>query len=238
MRLQSTELFGTLVSAASGSATLNLQAIENWPASVYNFAGNGVSAGQDPTAANYLVNTGALPVTAAAGDPLWIDGFTSPFGTAPPDFIAEAVNTEANVPASMDVVWSGTGTAAPFATLTAAGLTIDLANAAFASGQLRFGADSIDIKTLSATPMIVPAVAQPAANGLPLFNPLFSVGPGAISESTTAAISVIQRLWRLRDAAQHVLRNAHAGDPIRGSRLLQPHRQYFYRFQYRRSPLN
>jgi Domain of unknown function (DUF4382) len=190
VRIQSTELFGTLVSAASGSAALNLQAIENWPASIYNFAGNGVSAGQDPTAANYLVNTGALQVAAAPGDPLWIEGFTSPFGTAPPDFIAEAVNTEPNEPASMDVIWSGTGTPAPFATLTSAGLTIDLANAAFASGQLRIGADSIDIKTLSATPplMIVPAAAQPAMNGLPLFTPVFSVGPGAISEATTAAI--------------------------------------------------
>jgi hypothetical protein len=189
VRLQSTELFGTLVSATSGSATLNLQAIENWPASVYNFAGNGTSAGQDPTAANFLVNTGALPVTAAAGDPLWIEGFTSPFGTAPPDFTAEAVNAEANEPATLVVIWSGTGTAAPFATLTSSGLTIDLANAAFASGQLRFGADSIDIKTLSATPMIVPAAAQPAANGLPLFNPLFSVGPGANPETVTANIS-------------------------------------------------
>jgi len=188
VRIQSTEVFGTLVSAASGSAALNLQAIENWPVGVYNFAGNGVSAGQDPTAANYLVNTGALPVAAAAGDPLWIEGFTSPFGTAPPDFIAEAVNTEPNEPASMDVIWSGTGTAAPFATLTPTGLSIDLANAAFGSGQLHIGAENVDMKTLSATPAIVPATAQPAANGLPLFTPVFSVGPGAVIESTTAPI--------------------------------------------------
>ena len=189
VRIQSTEVFGTLVSAASGSAALNLQAIENWPASVYNFAGNGVSAGQDPTAANYLVNTGALLVpAAAAGDPLWIDGFTSPFGSAPPDFIAEAVNAEPNVPASMDVIWTGTGTAAPFATLTPTGLSIDLANAAFGSGQLHIGAENVDMKTLSATPAIVPAAPQPSANGLPLFTPVFSVGPGAISASVTAAI--------------------------------------------------
>jgi hypothetical protein len=189
VRLQSTELFGTLVSAASGSAVLNLQGIENWPAGIYNFAGNGTSAGQDPTVANYLVNTGTLPVSAAAGNPLWIEGFTSPFGMAPPDFTAEAVNPTANEPATLLVIWSGTGTAAPFATLTSTGMTIDLSNAAFASGQLRLGADSIDIKTLSATPMIVPAVAQPAGNGLPLFNPLFSVGPGANPEVATANIA-------------------------------------------------
>jgi hypothetical protein len=87
------------------------------------------------------------------------------------------------------VVWTGTGTAAPFATLTATGLTIDLANAAFGSGQLRIGAETVDITTLGATPNIVPGVAAPAANGLPLFNPRFTVGPGAISEASTANIT-------------------------------------------------
>jgi hypothetical protein len=189
VRIQSTEVFGALISSASGSLALNLQAIENWPASVYNFAGNGVSAAQDPTAANYLVNTGALTLpAAAAGDPLWIDGFTSPFGLAPPAFIAEAVNAEPTVPASLVVAWTGTGTAAPFSTLTSSSLTIDLANAAFGSGVLRIGAENVDIKTLSATPTIVPAVAQPASNGLPLFSPVFSVGPGAVAEAATASI--------------------------------------------------
>jgi hypothetical protein len=190
VRIQSTEVFGSLISSASGSLALNLQAIENWPASAYNFAGNGASAAQDPTVANYLVNTGALTLpAAAAGDPLWVDGFTSPFGLAPPDFIAEAVNAEPTVPATLVVAWTGTGTAAPFATSTSSSLTIDLANAAFGSGVLRIGAENVDIKTLSATPTIVPAVAQPASNGLPLFSPVFSVGPGAI---TAAAVANIQ----------------------------------------------
>ena len=191
VRIQSTEVFGSLISSGTGSLALNVQSIENWPVSVYNFAGNGVSAAQDPTAANYLVNTGALTLpTAAAGDPLWVDGFTSPFGTAPPDFIAEAVNAESTVPASLVVAWTGTGTAAPFSTLASSGLTIDLANAAFGSGVLRIGAENIDIKTLSATPplTIVPAVAQPASNGLSLFSPVFSVGPGAITEAVTPHI--------------------------------------------------
>jgi hypothetical protein len=189
IRLQSTEVFGSLLSSSTGSLALNLQGIENWPASVYNFAGNGVSAAQDPIAANYLVNTGALTLpAAAAGDTLWIDGYTSPFGSAPPDFIAEAVNAEPTVPASLVAAWTGTGTAAPFATLTSNGLTIDLANAAFGGGSLRIGAENINITTLSASPTIVPAVAQPAANGLPLFTPVFSVGPGALVSTSTAAI--------------------------------------------------
>jgi hypothetical protein len=190
VRLQSTELFGSLNTLASGSLQLNLQAIENYPASVYDFAGNGVSAAQDPVAANFAVNTGILTLpTAAPGDPLWVDGYLAPFGTAPPDFTAFSVLAEPSVPATLAVIWTGTGTAAPFATLTATGLTIDLANAAFGSGQLRIGAETVDITTLSATPNIVPGVAAPAANGLPLFNPRFTVGPGAISEASTANIT-------------------------------------------------
>ena len=189
VRLQSTQAFGPLISSAAGSLALNLQTIENYPVSVYNFAGNGASAAQDPTAANFVVNTGALTLpTAAPGDPLFVDGYVSPFGSAPPDFLAQSVLAQPSVAATLAVTWTGTGTAAPFTTLTATGLTIDLANAAFGTGQLRVGGQSIDITTLSASPSIVPGVAVPAANGLPLFTPRFSVGPGAISESSTAPI--------------------------------------------------
>ena len=189
VRLQSTEVFGSFISSAAGSLQLNLQTIENWPASVYNFAGNGVSAGQDPTAANFVVNTGALTVpAAAAGDALFVDGVVAPFGSAPPAFTAFAVNAESNEPATLAVVWGGTGTTAPFSALTSTSLTIDLANAALSSEQLRVGGETIDLKTLSASPSIVPAAAVPAANGLPLFAPLFSVGPGAVSEAATPSI--------------------------------------------------
>jgi hypothetical protein len=191
VRLQSTELFGSLTSAASGSLQMNLQTIQYYPASVYDFAGNGVSAAQDPVAASFLVNTGALTLpTIAAGGPVWVDGYVAPFGTAPPDFIAEDVLAAPSVPATLAVTWTGTGTTAPFATLTPTGLTIDLTNAALSGAQLRIGADIIDVTTLTATPNIVPAVAAPdPTSGLPLFSPLFSVGPGAISESATNPIT-------------------------------------------------
>jgi hypothetical protein len=187
VRIQSTELFGTELSSSAGSLGMNLQFINNWPVSVYNFAGNGASA---PTPGNFLVNTGSLAVPAfAAGDPVWVDGFVSPFGSAPPDFLAQSVSAEATVPATLVVSWTGTGTAAPFATLSATGLSIDLANAAFGSGQLRVGAETVDITTLSASPNIVPAVASnDPTSGLPLFAPVFSVGPGAITETVIKPI--------------------------------------------------
>jgi hypothetical protein len=189
VRLQSTELFGPLVSGAAGSAVLNLQTIESWPASVYNFAGNGVSSAQDPLASNFVVNTGALilpPVNP--GDPLFVDGVVTPFGSAPPDFTAFAVNAESAVPATIQVTYAAGGTTAPFSVLTSTSLTIDLANAALATEQMRVGGETIDLKTLSASPSIVPAAAAPAANGLPLISPVFSVGAGVSAGTTSAPI--------------------------------------------------
>lgn len=175
VRLQSTELWGSLTSSASGSLLMNVQSIQDWPVSNYNFTGNGATT---PTPASFVVNTGSLSLPAGAGDLLWVDGFTSPFGSAPPDFIAEAINAAPTVPASMVVTWNATtGTTAPFASLTDSGLSINLANAALVSGTIRLGADSIDMTTLSATPEILPLLAPPPPAGLPpVYLPLFGIG--------------------------------------------------------------
>ena len=190
IRLQSTELFGSLVSTAAGSATLNLQAIENWPASIYNFAGNGAGSAQDPVASNFIVNTGTMTLPPAnPGDPLFVDGVVSPFGSAPPDFTAFAVNAESAVPATIAITYAAGGTTAPFSVLTSASMTIDLANAALATEQMRVGAEKIDLKSLSASPTIVPAAAAAAANGLPLFSPVFTVGAGSSAGVPTTVSS-------------------------------------------------
>ena len=190
VRLQSTELFGPLVSTAAGSAVLNLQTIENWPASIYNFAGNGVSTAQDPIAANFLVNTGALTLPPVnVGDPIFVDGVVTPFGSAPPDFTALAVNAESAVPATIQITYATGGTTAPFSVLNGTSLTIDLANAALATEQMRIGAETVDLKSLSASPSIVPAAAAAAANGLPLFSPVFTVGAGSTSSVPTTVSS-------------------------------------------------
>jgi len=188
VRIQSTQLWGSTVAAAAGSVALNLQTINNWPVSVFNFAGSGVSTAQNSLPADYLIDTGALAVPAGtvAGDPLWIGGFASPFGTAPPDFIASTVDAEATVPASLRVNWTAAGAAAPFATLTGTGMTIDLSNANYSSGEIRIGAESVDLKSLAATPQIVPAATPPSgAAGVPaVFLPLFAVGNPVTSAAT------------------------------------------------------
>jgi hypothetical protein len=189
VRLVSTEIWGSLVSSsASGSAVLNLQTIENWPVSIYNFTGNGVGA---VTPASYAVNTGslALPAGLAAGQPVWIDGITTPFGSAPPDFDAFTINAEPSVPARLQVDWTSAGTTAPFATLTNNGLTIDLNNPNYSSGVIRIGSESIDLKSPPmATPvMIVPQPPPAPTPGLPdVFLPLFAIGGLTSTANTTA----------------------------------------------------
>ncbi|HEY5265167.1 MAG TPA: hypothetical protein VIJ37_09240, partial [Steroidobacteraceae bacterium] len=113
-------------------------------------------------------------------------GFASPFGAAPPDFIASTVDAEATVPASLRVNWTAAGAAAPFATLTGTGMTIDLSNANYSSGEIRIGAESVDLKSLAATPQIVPAATPPSgAPGVPaVFLPLFAVGNPVTSAAT------------------------------------------------------
>jgi hypothetical protein len=195
VRIQSTELWGSYVSSASGSLLLNLQTIENWPVSSYDFTGNGPGA---TTPASYAVSTGsvAVPTGTLAGDPLWVNGFVTPFGTAPPDFYAFAINNELSVPARLQVDWTSAGTTAPFATLTATGLTIDLSNANYSAGVIRIGSESIDLKSLAATPQIVPAVSPPTGKpggagtaGLPAaFLPQFAIG--SLTAADTIGVSV------------------------------------------------
>lgn len=184
VRLQKTSIYGPLVSATPGSGVvMDLQTIENWPVSNYNFTGDGAVV---PSA--YAVETGALalPAGLVAGDPVWIDGYTTPFGSAPPDFIAADVNAEASVPANLHVAWTAAGTTTPFATLTSAGLTIDLANANYSSGTISVGSESIELKTLAVNPTIVPAATPAATPGLPaVFLPSFAIGNLTSTADTT-----------------------------------------------------
>ena len=197
VRLISTSLWGSLVSSTTGSLVMNLQTISNWPASDFAFAGNGTSAAADPVAAGFSVNTGALaiPVTTV-GEPVWIDGLFAPFGSAPPDFTASSVNSEASVqvagaaagsltcgqgnldcvPASLRVYWKGPGTSAPFSALTGTLMTIDFSNANFSSGVIRIGPESIVLTAASASPQIVPQTGSGAAGVPATFTPLFSYG--------------------------------------------------------------
>jgi hypothetical protein len=202
------------VSSTADSLIMNLQTINGWPASSYDFSGNGASAAQNPTAAAFAVNTGALtlPAGVLAGDPLWVDGIFSPFGSAPPDFNATAINSEASVqvaggsgtpagtqtcgvgsqvcnPASLQVLWSttpsATGTTTPFVGLNNSGFYIDLSNPQLQTAVMRIGPESIDLKSLPVNPMVVPTTLPTTAS----FAPRYSVGNPVTSSVTPAVVT-------------------------------------------------
>jgi len=206
VRLLPTNLFGTLQSTATNSLTMNLQTIDEIPVSVFNFAGNGATT---PAAGAFSVDTanagGGAFASAAAGAPIFVSGFTSGFGAAPPDFdsfvnlqeamtpdgVVSGVNLEADVPAVLQVLWSGTGTATPFATFTAGGLTIDLTNTALNSAVIQVGAESVPLTSLDGTLNIVPNPVANCVTPVPATStqqpclPLFSYGPITVPISAT-----------------------------------------------------
>jgi sulfur transfer complex TusBCD TusB component (DsrH family) len=188
VRLLPTQIWGPVVASAASSLTMNLATIQNWPVSIYNFTGNGAAA---VTPASFVVNTGgAAAAGLVAGDSAWIDGLVAPFGSAPPDFNAYTINAEASVPASLQVDWIGTGTTAPFSTLTDSGLTIDLANPEYGSGVIRIGSESVVLKDLTASPTIVPHATPAVTPGLPAaFLPRFSIG-GLTSTASLDSVTV------------------------------------------------
>ncbi len=215
VRLQSTELFGPLVSASPGSLVMSVEDINGWPVSDYDFTGNGAST---PSPSAFSVSTGslALPAGTAAGDPVFIAGYLSPYGAAPPDSSAVAVNDETSVqvagiqagggppysagptgvcgqnsqvcdPANIEVIWSGNGTATPFLTFSTADFTLDLTGAA--SAQLWIGPEVIDMTTLPSSPLIMPLPPASYASFKAMFAPRYSFGNPLTATTTSASAS-------------------------------------------------
>jgi hypothetical protein len=157
VRLQSTPIWGTLASGASGSSTVSLLSMGNtdFAATSFNFADTGTSTANDAVAASYIVDTtgatsGADQSATPAGTLLRVDGFPTPVGSAPPDFTATDVIAGTAAPADLVVEWGkGAGTTAPFTSYDTASLTLNLSGADLA--QVLVGPQ---ITTLSGTPSI------------------------------------------------------------------------------------
>ena len=182
VRLQPNEAFGTLVSSAAGSLVMDLTSIDYWPVAAYNFAGNGTTT---PVPTAFSVNTEglALPAGTVSGDPIWVSGYASPFGAAPPDYLAFALNNELSVqtaggslgggvattpgngacgvgsqvcdPAVLSVLWTA-GTATPFTTFSAQSFVINLSNAELTTAIIQIGSETLQMKSLASSPVIEP----------------------------------------------------------------------------------
>ncbi|MGA2398893.1 MAG: hypothetical protein ABSG30_12620 [Steroidobacteraceae bacterium] len=212
VRLQPNEVFGTLVSSAAGGLVTDVSTIDNFPASVFNFAGNGATT---PVASAFSVDTEGLtlPPGTVPGDPIWLSGYASPFGSAPPDFLTFALNNQTTVqiaggplgggvpttpgtggcgvgsqvcdPAVMQVIWSSPGTVSPFSANTGSSFTINLANASLSSAVISIGPQTIAMASLPASPTIVGTAL--AVTGT--FAPRYVWGNPVTSTTTTTVTS-------------------------------------------------
>jgi hypothetical protein len=157
-------------------------------------------------------------VPVAAGDPVWVNGIMSAFGSAPPDFNATAVNSEASVqvvggygttPAPGNSTAPGdlvcgvgsqvctpaslqvtwpSGTTTPFTGFSQDGFSIDLSNAQLQTAQILIGGETIALTSLPASPQIVPTTSPMTST----FSPQYTVGnptTSSIFPTSTVAVS-------------------------------------------------
>jgi hypothetical protein len=158
VRLQPTELHGAVKSVVAGTLTLQLRSIDRLGIAMFNFAGTGNATASDADPNNYEVQTGNLSLAnLAAGEAAKVIGFVTPFGSAPPDFVGTTVVDHLDLPSTLGIGWGATGTTAPFVSMSATGLVIDITNNSI--GDRHFileGVQKLDILTLASGPTIAP----------------------------------------------------------------------------------
>jgi hypothetical protein len=234
VRLLQTQLWGSLSSLGAGTLTMNLSAIDDYPVSDFNFAGNGATT---PTAAAFTVATGSLTVPAGtgAGDPIWINGLATPFGTAPPDYTAYAINSESSVqvaggslttpgtqfcgagsqvcqPANLRVLYNyTTGYTTPFIGLSSAGFTIDTSKAF--SAEIRIGPEAIPLTSLPASPQVVPTTLPVTTT----FAPQYSIGnpvTATVTPANTTSSTSIDTFTNFADFVTQFNATVSASNPV------------------------
>jgi hypothetical protein len=167
VRMLPTHLHGAINTVVPGQLDLDLRGIDRLGIELFDFAGTGVTAGQDANPADYEVATGTLGLgNVAAGETVRVVGFVRPFGSAPADFEGRTVVDYREPPALLGIGWGNAGTTAPFLSMGATGLVLDLANPSIgARHTLLIGVRHVDLLTLATSPTIAP----PAAGGRALY---------------------------------------------------------------------
>jgi hypothetical protein len=182
VRLDLTRVQGLVGASGAGQLTLNISAIDRQPVAIFHFAGTGVTTAQDSNPANYVLGTGSLDLTPfAIGQPALGIGFVASFGAAPPDFLAVTLANSVNgggqggddhgedmpgdAGAKLEIEWGDAGSTAPFKTLDATHLDLDIANASISGDhKIEMDPQNIDLTALASDPSII---ADPS--GMTLF---------------------------------------------------------------------
>jgi Domain of unknown function (DUF4382) len=202
VRLAPTRIWGTLSSATSGSAVLDVLTLGDFAPAGFNFAGTGNPAA-NPAA--YAVNTGTLDESSvAAGTLLQVDGLVTPFGAAPPDFTASAIALGSATEQRLVVEWVNGGATAPFSSASSTGLVVDLGNANLGTiHYIRTGPATLDLKSLPASPMITTTGADQSNLQLSIGNSRLSSGisvfssASAFASALSSAFNGTNKIYRL-----------------------------------------
>jgi hypothetical protein len=173
VRLDFTEVQGVLNAVGSNQITIKLDSIDRLPSSLFDFSGTGSAAGVPSNPTQYQLGTGNLNLAPfTVGGSLLGIGLVAPFGGAPPDFNAITLangsqgdiddndddNDNSGKGAQMDIDWGKSGTTAPFKTLDATHLDLDVSNSSIGSHhRIQVDPQDIDITALASDPSIVSA---------------------------------------------------------------------------------
>jgi hypothetical protein len=168
VRMLPTYLHGSVNAVAPGQLGLNLRSIDRLGIDAFDFAGTGVTPAQDANPAEYDVATGELGLASiVAGEAASVVGFARPFGGAPPDFEARTVIDHRALSTTLGIGWGSTGTTAPFSSMGAGGLVLDVKSSSIgARHHLAVGMRVVDLTTLPMAPTLAPPVAGRAIYGI------------------------------------------------------------------------
>jgi hypothetical protein len=168
VRMLPTDLHGVVNTAVPGQLNLNLRRIDRLGIDLFDFTGTGATAAQDADGADYEIATGTLGLASiAAGEAVRIIGFVRPFGAAPADFEGRTVVDYREPPALVGIGWGSAGTSAPFLSMSATGLVLDIDNPSIgARHALIVGMRQVDLLTLAASPTLSPPMAGRAVYGI------------------------------------------------------------------------
>ena len=168
VRMLPTYVHGSVNSVAPGQLSLNLRGIDRLGIDAFDFTGTGSTSAADANPANYEIATGTLSLTSLVpGEAARVIGFVRPFGSAPPDFEGRTVIDHRGLPARLGIGWGQTGTVAPFSSMSASGLVLDMINPSIGERHhLIVGTRIIDLEMLAMAPTLAPPQEGRAVYGI------------------------------------------------------------------------
>jgi hypothetical protein len=168
VRMLATHLHGVVVGTVPGQLSLAVRAVDRLGIELFDFAGTGTTLAEDANPTDYEVSTGTLSLAnVAPGEAARVVGFVRPFGSAPADFEARAVVDYREPPAQLGIGWGANGTTAPFLSMGATELVLDVDNPSIgARHALRVGMRRFDLLTMSTPPTLAPPTTGRAVYGI------------------------------------------------------------------------